>query len=194
MVAIGNSVYMYGGVTEGGKSPELYLLDLSLLRWHLQVEASGTRPSPRSSFGMAAVDDVIVIVGGSADSLGMEPLVFLFDTKATAWLPLSTDSQLPVRFEAASAAQDKTMYLHGGYATVSIAERWIETIHVPGFQGNVRLSELVSFDQTSMKWTTLTPSARSYAASCSVQNTIVVHGGMLNEGMSMQGTCSFKPF
>ncbi|RUS16053.1 hypothetical protein BC937DRAFT_91652 [Endogone sp. FLAS-F59071] len=117
-VAIGHTIYLFGGrkLQTYQLSNTLYKLDVT--RWTLRkVEyASGTVPRPRHEHSVDVLGNrYLAIFGGLCYHSAGENDVFFYDTEANTWLEPTITGRTPhIRFGHSSAVIGTDLYVFGG--------------------------------------------------------------------------------
>lgn len=93
MVAIGNKVYLHGGMAGSVFFDDLYIFDFEMLSWNLVDPIEG-QPSARAAHGGVACGHRMIIFGGMNDTGALNDLVSL-DTESMQWTEITFEIAPP---------------------------------------------------------------------------------------------------
>jgi len=162
---VGQRVYIFGGVNEGGSEKSInstfLFLDLDTYSWH-DPQPTGTPPENRFSHSAAVVDQFIYIFGGGDYSTSFND-IHQYCTATNVWTKLQPSGVAPAKRRAHTATTvGKSIIIIGG-----------------GDGENV-FKDLWSFDTEKCQWTQLANldgSNRGYHTASLIGDKIFVFGG-----------------
>eukprot|EP01060_Flectonema_neradi_P040591 TRINITY_DN9320_c0_g1_i1.p1 TRINITY_DN9320_c0_g1~~TRINITY_DN9320_c0_g1_i1.p1 ORF type:complete len:411 (+),score=49.10 TRINITY_DN9320_c0_g1_i1:79-1311(+) len=127
-VVHGNSVYMFGGTTDGGEPSGFLRLNLDTWNWSA-VECENTPPA-RSSHTCSVWRDYLVIVGGLTGG-EICPDFLVYNIAESKWLPKKLLVNTPAAFHASAVIAHDTLFVYGGDTLSGIRSQTLSSIHLP---------------------------------------------------------------
>eukprot|EP00003_Mantamonas_plastica_P014630 TRINITY_DN2531_c0_g1_i1.p1 TRINITY_DN2531_c0_g1~~TRINITY_DN2531_c0_g1_i1.p1 ORF type:complete len:478 (+),score=194.78 TRINITY_DN2531_c0_g1_i1:556-1989(+) len=172
-VAIGSSIYVFGGIDENGATAKVSVLNTKDMSW-ADVETTGNWPSPR--FGHTATlstdGKTIVFIGGKDASKDVVNDVYFLDTDKNNWTKAHCDEEGDVQpepfFNHVAIPYNGSVYVTGGVRPMMLGtmfeyisdvwrldldtKKWIGPLNVanePGFKGRSKATAN-AFDQIAV--------------------------------------------
>ncbi|KAM4634154.1 uncharacterized protein ACJ7VT_009849 [Polymixia lowei] len=117
-VAVGDSIYVYGGVVDGVPTDDLMVFNTMSLTW-TPVKTSGDMPSARYSQTFALVGEQVFMFGGCGEDGEFYKDVHVLNTENLVWQrwEVKGESPLTCSGQTLTAHHDKDVYLFGGKTT-----------------------------------------------------------------------------
>ncbi|XP_066567722.1 uncharacterized protein LOC136755167 [Amia ocellicauda] len=116
--AVGDNIYVFGGIVDGVPGDDLLMFNTVSLTW-TPVKASGALPAARFNHALAVISEQLYVFGGCSEEGGYYSDVHVLNTETLAWqrLELKGDSPSGGARQTFTAHHDKDIYLFGGTST-----------------------------------------------------------------------------
>ncbi|XP_046870962.1 rab9 effector protein with kelch motifs [Hypomesus transpacificus] len=113
--AVGDGVYVFGGLLHGVPSDDLMLFNTVSLSW-TPVKTTGNLPSARYNHTLAVVSEQVFMFGGCAEDGCYYKDVHVLNTESLVWQKWDVKGESPVICggQTLVAHHDKDIYLFGG--------------------------------------------------------------------------------
>ncbi|MBN3295406.1 RABEK protein, partial [Amia calva] len=115
--AVGDNIYVFGGIVDGVPGDDLLMFNTVSLTW-TPVKASGALPAARFNHALAVISEQLYVFGGCSEEGGYYSDVHVLNTETLAWqrLELKGDSPSGGARQTFTAHHDKArrMYVFGG--------------------------------------------------------------------------------
>uniref|UniRef100_UPI003AAF859A uncharacterized protein n=1 Tax=Centroberyx gerrardi TaxID=166262 RepID=UPI003AAF859A len=117
-VAVGDNIYVYGGILEGIPTDNLMVFNTVSLTW-TPVKTTGALPSARFNHTFALVGDQVFMFGGCAEDGEYYKDTHVLDTENLVWQKWEVKGESPPTSsgQTLTAHHDKDIYLFGGKTT-----------------------------------------------------------------------------
>ncbi|XP_041354748.1 nitrile-specifier protein 5-like isoform X2 [Gigantopelta aegis] len=172
MIAIGNTIYVFGGCSEFGRLNDLYSFDTVSNTW--TKLATSNEIKGRTGAGFLAIDDSVYVIGGLCGGKNLQDM-FRFDVQSGQWAVVDAHPPLPSLAFFGVSAIGKNIFVFFGQTDQSS-------------QSNNGLSEFtrdvyVYNTETGGGWTKVSlggeiiPPARGWFPAATCGQRIVLFGG-----------------
>jgi len=100
----GDKVLMFGGrlIKQKSQSDQTWIYDLSENKWQ-RKNSSGTKPSKRSSLGMAYFGDDQAVIFGGYNGVSQMDETWLYDRGSAKWTKINPTTKPPARYSLTAA-------------------------------------------------------------------------------------------
>ncbi|KAM6984661.1 uncharacterized protein FYW47_003826 [Aplochiton taeniatus] len=114
-VAVGDNIYVYGGLENGVPTDNLMVFNTVSLHW-TPVKTTGTLPSARYNQTFALVGEQVFMFGGCAADGSYYKDLHVLNTDTLVWQKCDAKGESPLACagQTLSAHHDKDLYLFGG--------------------------------------------------------------------------------
>ncbi|CAL8280105.1 unnamed protein product [Merluccius merluccius] len=129
-VAVGDSIYVYGGTVGGVPCDDLMVFNTVSCTW-TPVKTSGSQPSARFSQSCAAVGEQLFMFGGRGEEGEFCRDLHVLHTEKLVWERFEVKGESPpsCREPSLTAHHDKDLYLFGGVTTEEDGDVSVNEIH-----------------------------------------------------------------
>ncbi|EDO28608.1 predicted protein, partial [Nematostella vectensis] len=172
-VAIGDTLYVFGGIYRGEANNKLYMLNTGNLTWTPLV-TSGQIPPPRCDHACTVIGEKFYISGGSGGEKTWFNDLYCFDTVTLIWHYINAQGHLPFprSLHTICAYHDKDIYLFGGTNDSA--------------KGRSPFNDVFKFNLSKSKWKKLhcegpMPDRRLGHCAIIIYGQMIVFGGMNDE-------------
>ncbi|XP_066506409.1 rab9 effector protein with kelch motifs [Hoplias malabaricus] len=116
--ALGDNIYVYGGVLDGIPSDDLMMFNTVSMTW-TPVKTTGSLPSARYNHKCAAVNEQIYLFGGCGMDGSYYKDIHILNTETLVWQRSEVKGESPLSCpgQTFTAHHDKDVYLFGGMVT-----------------------------------------------------------------------------
>ncbi|RUS22386.1 hypothetical protein BC937DRAFT_89461 [Endogone sp. FLAS-F59071] len=114
-VALGNDIFLFGGVAKGQPRRDLFIIESTSLNSH-PIVSNGEIPSPRSGHSTVTIGNYLLVFGGipNTDEKCDESL-YVLNVSTKQWIRPQIDGNLPLgRFGHSAVVVGSRMFIFGG--------------------------------------------------------------------------------
>ncbi|XP_072515267.1 uncharacterized protein [Salminus brasiliensis] len=117
-VALGDNIYVYGGILDGVPTDDLMMFNTVSMIW-TPIKTTGTSPSARYNHMCAAVNEQIFLFGGCGEDGSYYKDIHILNTETLVWQKSDVKGESPLSCagQTFTAHHDKDIYLFGGAVT-----------------------------------------------------------------------------
>ncbi|XP_031574468.1 rab9 effector protein with kelch motifs-like [Actinia tenebrosa] len=173
--AIGDTLYVFGGIYRGEARNTLHMLNTGNLTW-TTLKTSGHPPTPRCDHACTVIGEKFYIFGGSGGENIWFNDLYCFDSVTLVWYFINAQGHLPHprSLHSLCAHHDKDIYMFGGANDSS------------SLKSRSPFGEVFKFSLSKMKWKKLhcegtPPERRLGHTAVMVYGQMIVFGGMNDE-------------
>ncbi|KAK1800805.1 hypothetical protein P4O66_005989, partial [Electrophorus voltai] len=116
--ALGDNIYVYGGILDGRPTDNLMMFNTVSMIW-TPIKATGALPSARYNHTCAVVNEQIFLFGGCGGDGSYQQDIHILNTETLNWQKCDVKGESPLSCAGQSftAHHDKDIYLFGGAVT-----------------------------------------------------------------------------